>query len=301
MFDKLKKLLSQLPEQPNVNIGSGNISSENQTIINGNHVSGNVSSDNINIGDNVIMINGKQISPTHCVTGNGKYINHSMDYLVNDTITSIKTGQTFSLFLDVNIDNTPSLILKCDDNLVSSIHFEVIDNELNIRTSDSFQTQHPISIYLSLPQLSSLILSGASSLSGSFYGQNIDIELSGSSHIKLSGITQSIKLNTSGASQAFLSELETKEANILASGASKTHVWATDCLEGKVSGASSLYFDGLPSQTNIKTSGAASIKNKDKNKISSQEFKHSQMNTNEHDVKDNQSEQTLSQKIKSSL
>lgn len=185
-----------------------------------------------------------------------------------------------SFDVNVSVGDEPSLTLRVDDNLESSLDVEVTDDTLRIglqpRTSvsnatleadvtvtslDAVEGSGAVSIDLGSLAGSTLELqlSGASDLNGAVDFDNVTGVLSGASNISLSGRVATLDVDASGASDLALLDLEVDGLIVSLSGASSAEVSVNDSIRASLSGASSLRYRGDPDVTTIDVSGASSI------------------------------------------
>jgi hypothetical protein len=185
-----------------------------------------------------------------------------------------------SFDVNVSVGDEPSLTLRVDDNLESSLEVEVTNDTLRIglqpRTSvsnatleadvtvtslDAVEGSGAVSIDLGSLAGSTLELqlSGASDLNGAVDFDNVTGVLSGASNISLSGRVATLDVDASGASDLALLDLEVDGLIVSLSGASSAEVSVNDSIRASLSGASSLRYRGDPDVTTIDVSGASSI------------------------------------------
>lgn len=185
-----------------------------------------------------------------------------------------------SFDVNVSVGDEPSLTLRVDDNLESSLEVEVTNDTLRIglqpRTSvsnatleadvtvtslDAVEGSGAVSIDLGSLAGSTLELqlSGASDLNGAVDFDNVTGVLSGASNIALSGRVATLDVDASGASDLALLDLEVDGLIVSLSGASSAEVSVNDSIRASLSGASSLRYRGDPDVTTIDVSGASSI------------------------------------------
>ena len=107
-------------------------------------------------------------------------------------------------------------------------------------------------------------LSGASSLKGSISFESFKIEQSGASDSKLSGTVKNLDVEVSGASDFNCFELIAENCRAEASGASDVFVTVNTDLKVSASGASDVQYKGTASVSEMKTSGASSLKKRSK-------------------------------------
>jgi len=105
----------------------------------------------------------------------------------------------------------------------------------------------------------SLNLSGASRLSGNISAGDVVFVLSGASRVELQGSADDMTVDASGASSVGLSGFEVVNADVTLSGASNGTVKLDGRLDANLSGASRLTYIGEPVMGSINTSGASTI------------------------------------------
>jgi phage shock protein PspC (stress-responsive transcriptional regulator) len=136
-----------------------------------------------------------------------------------------------------------------------------------------------VSIFVSVPNLAGLYLSGASKadvklqqkqplklalsgaaeLEGSLEVEKVEIDMSGSSQLRLAGSTNSLQAALSGASRLMAEALRATSAQLELNGASEAKVWAIDALHANVSGRSELVYLGNPAIAKVDKSSAAEV------------------------------------------
>jgi hypothetical protein len=209
------------------------------------------------------------------VTGSGDVV--TIEVPVDD-FNRLAVSHSFDV--NVSVGDEPSLTLRVDDNLESSLEVEVTNDTLRIglqpRTSvsnatleadvtvtslDAVEGSGAVSIDLGSLAGSTLELqlSGASDLNGAVDFDNVTGVLSGASNISLSGRVATLDVDASGASDLALLDLEVDGLIVSLSGASSAEVSVNDSIRASLSGASSLRYRGDPDVTTIDVSGASSI------------------------------------------
>ncbi|RYY35929.1 MAG: DUF2807 domain-containing protein [Sphingobacteriaceae bacterium] len=106
-------------------------------------------------------------------------------------------------------------------------------------------------------------LSGASTLKASLDVSTLSLDMSGASKLILTGTATVLKADMSGASDLEAFGLVVETANLDVSGASDIDINVSRDIKAEASGASSIRYKGTASISNVKTSGASSIKKKD--------------------------------------
>lgn len=156
-----------------------------------------------------------------------------------------------------------SVEVEADDNLLPYIKTEVDGSSLKIYSEGRIKTKNPIRVRISMPELTGLDISGASSGTVSnVKAESLDLEASGASKISIDGEATTLVVEASGASKIDAENLRTQEAVADASGASKVIVSPSAKLKADASGASTVYYTGEPQSIDKRSSGASSVKQK---------------------------------------
>jgi hypothetical protein len=106
----------------------------------------------------------------------------------------------------------------------------------------------------------SFAASGASTLRGTIDCGDVTVNASGASTIELAGEAGDLEVEASGASRAVLGDFRAEDVRVNANGASRIEVYASGRLTGEASGASTVQSVGKPASTNVRTSGASSVR-----------------------------------------
>jgi hypothetical protein len=165
--------------------------------------------------------------------------------------------------LEITVQKDFGLTVEADDNLLEHIKTEVSGGTLKISTKDNVSAKNKINIKISLPELTNLDLSGASTAKVSnVKTDSLKINASGASKIKIDGEVKSLEAIASGASGVDAEGLKTENAKTNASGASSITVSPTGDLDAEASGASTITYTGEPKNIRQNASGASSVKKK---------------------------------------
>ncbi len=196
-----------------------------------------------------------------------------------------KVDISHSFVVDIKQGENFSVIIRVDDNLVEQLQVEKFGSTLKIglKTGISIVSNATLEAEITMPELTGLDLSGASSatisgfkstknltvdlsgasaLRGDIEAGDTSFDLSGSSNANLTGSGGNLTLDASGSSDVDLSDFPVADAEIDASGASTVTVNASGRLDVEASGASNVYYLGDPSMGTIETSGASSVESK---------------------------------------
>ena len=105
-------------------------------------------------------------------------------------------------------------------------------------------------------------LGGASDIEGLIDADNLSLDLEGASVVKLQGTVQNLKIDARGASDIKDYGLQADNCITDLNGASDVRITVNKSLIAKARGASTLYYHGNPERTDISSSGASSISNR---------------------------------------
>ena len=214
----------------------------------------------------------------HSVEGSGNVIKEKREL---SSFHAIDIGSAFRIYLKKG--EPQSITIESDDNIVPLIKTKVTNGELDVSIKGSITNTEKMNIYITVPRLDEIELSGAAKLTSedrfdedkmkidlsgasrlelNIKTNKLKLEVSGASNVSLNGHAASLDLDASGASKTKISELEVNNASIDCSGAANIWLSVIESLKGEASGASSIYYKGNPKQVNIETSGAASVDRK---------------------------------------
>ena len=180
-------------------------------------------------------------------------------------ITSIEASSVYDI--EVTQGNSGTVKVVYDEFFKDRLMVNYINGKLNLEVASTKMRNNNrniegIKVYLQMPTIEELDLSGASSLKamGSFKTDELDVELSGASSI--SGLVISgndLSLDCSGASTLNLKgDFKTIEAEI--SGASEIVLNSNSTVfEGEFSGASTVKVYGDHKNTDVVCSGASNL------------------------------------------
>ncbi len=180
-------------------------------------------------------------------------------------ITSIEASSVYDI--EVTQGNSGTVKVVYDELFKDRLMVNYINGKLNLEVASTKMRNNNrniegIKVYLQMPTIENLDLSGASSLKamGSFKTDELDVELSGASSI--SGLVISgndLSLDCSGASTLNLKgDFKTIEAEI--SGASEIVLNSNSTVfEGEFSGASTVKVYGDHKNTDVVCSGASNL------------------------------------------
>jgi hypothetical protein len=152
----------------------------------------------------------------------------------------ISSAVNVDLTVDASVGH--SVTVTYDDNLLDNLVTRVAGDTLVIEFQGSVNLTGGAdrSVAVTMPAVTSIDVSGASSVTAT-------------------GSTASYRLDASGASQVDLRNLEVVDAEIDVSGASNVDVFATGTVSGSASGASDVTISGKPASVLVDSSGASNV------------------------------------------
>lgn len=181
-------------------------------------------------------------------------------------ITKIEASSIFDI--EVTQGNTKKVIVVYDEVFKDRLEITGILGKLELNLSqapfkrDNSKKNAGIKVYLQMPTIEEIDLSGASKLKadGVFTTDELDIELSGATSVKgLQAKGTELSIDCSGASSLQMSA-NFKYVDTELSGASKlTYTGDSQAFEGDFSGAINATFYGDHTKTEIECSGATKV------------------------------------------
>jgi hypothetical protein len=226
-----------------------------------------------------LLVSGLLIGCGGVLTGSGDL--QTKEYALSD-FTSVDIGSAFEF--SITQSNSYGVSIIADDNILEQVMVTKQGNTLNIGLK-AIPTLGPVTLKaeITMPQLDSLEVSGASrgSVSGFSSNEKLDLEVSGASRVtgdiaagdtdfdvsgastvQLEGSANNILADVSGASRLNLDGFKVNNADVTFSGASTGVVNLDGKLDADLSGASKLSYIGEPIMGDIDTSGASKLNRK---------------------------------------
>jgi len=172
-------------------------------------------------------------------TGSGNLLTESRDVA---SFNRIEASGAINVELRVEPDLSHSVSVTYDDNILDNVDTRVAGNTLILELEGNLNLTGSVErfVAVTMPQVESLKLSGASEVRGT-------------------GSATAYELDASGASRADLLGLEAIDIAIDVSGASNVDLFATGTVSGSVSGASHVAVFGDPASALIDSSGASTV------------------------------------------
>jgi hypothetical protein len=190
----------------------------------------------------------------------------------------VDVGGNFELYLTQG--PAADILLEGQENILAELSTQVRGNELVIKYDRNRVKNHKtVKIYLTMPQLSGISVSGSNKVKGLSEWQvndldikssgsasinldlknadEVDSRISGSGDLTLTGNANSYDGDISGSGQIKAFDFTTKKADISVSGSGRCEVTVTQELKAKISGSGKIRYKGNPSvSTSISGSGS---------------------------------------------
>lgn len=150
--------------------------------------------------------------------------------------------------------------LEGDDNILPLVETSVRGGVLHFKRSGGICTENRLIARISLPELDNLNISGATDATvTNVQSEDLEIRASGAAKIEINGAAANLNADLSGASKLNAENLQTVRARVEASGASKAVIFASEAVDADASGASRIIYSGNPAAIKKDASGASKI------------------------------------------
>ncbi|NOZ45988.1 MAG: DUF2807 domain-containing protein [Chlorobi bacterium] len=192
-------------------------------------------------------------------------------------------------FSEINLKGSGNIVLTqgtqqqieiaADDNIIPLISTEVRNGTLIISTKGGIIRPTKLNYDITIPEISSLKISGSGRIEGNekiscedldlkisgsgninlfVSAEEINAKISGSGKMKLKGASEDLEVKISGSGDLDAKDLLVENALIKVSGAGECYVNASENLNAHVSGSGNIYYIGNP-DISTKISGSGSV------------------------------------------
>ena len=195
--------------------------------------------------------------------------------------TNVKIGGAFDVIVEFSETNE-NVQIEANENLQEKLIVRIEGNSLVIRPEDNLNIKGNaiLKAYITVPALTTIELSGAStlnfntkwivndgqlrssgasSISGEIEATNFEISASGASDINLFGSIANLEANLSGSSDLRDFDLQIQFLDIDLSGSSDAFLSVAQQIEIDASGSSSLNYNGNPAIARQNLSGGSAL------------------------------------------
>jgi len=194
------------------------------------------------------------------VRGNGKVVEETRNV---KTFNKIDVSGVFTVVVEIADEN--SVLVSAEENLMKYIRTKVKGNKLIIDTRKNISPKKQLTVFVKTKSLTEMEASGATDIEiNGLDEESFKLEISGAAECEISGRVGKFKAEVSGAGNVDARDLVSDYAKLDISGAGDIRITVNKGLDADVSGAASVIYYGDPEEVNLDTSGAASVKKKNK-------------------------------------
>jgi hypothetical protein len=224
------------------------------------------------------LLAGCTLGMLNVTTGSGNVISEDREVNNFDGVDLAGSGD-----LIITQGDEEALVIEAEDNILPLIESEVRNGTLRLGmkpTSGIVNTRRGIKYYLTVQNLSEIMLSGSGSISAEqldsgnlavnvsgsgevaideLTADEVSMQISGSGNIDVAGSVDQQRLVVSGSGNYRAGDLASQIADIRVSGSGEATVWASESLNIEISGSGDVEYYGNP-QVNQQTSGSGSTR-----------------------------------------
>lgn len=185
-----------------------------------------------------------------CVLGFGPVVSESRNQIAFHSIDN-------TIYADVFITQgtQEDIVIDAQQNILDLIRTNVIDNELEITVEQCVEISQSVKIYITIPAIRTLTLTGVGSMVGqnAFDVMDLNIVLTGVGEFRLSGMTTNLDIDLVGVGDVEAFGLESEDCDVTISGVGDAEVWASNTLDVTISGTGSVFYKGMPTINSVIT------------------------------------------------
>ena len=162
--------------------------------------------------------------------------------------------------INVSCQKPASFEIEADDNILPLIKTEVHDGVLIVSSDENYHSSKAVTLRIGVPELNEVISRGAGQINISdVAGEKLRLESLGAASFNATGKVKSVEISSTGAGKIDAATLLAEKAKVDVTGAASVDVYASDQLDVKVSGASSVEYSGNPKTVNKSVAGIGSV------------------------------------------
>lgn len=175
--------------------------------------------------------------------------------------TEIKAGNAVNL--EISVQKDFGVVVEAGEKFQEDVKTEVKDETLVISTKGNFSPTNKVNIKISIPELKSLEIWGASEAKVSnMAGNSLKIQAGGTSKIIIDGQTKLLLATANGASLINAENLKTENAEVNTAGSSEVTISVSNELTANALGASSIIYLEEPKNIKQNLVGASTLRKK---------------------------------------
>lgn len=195
-----------------------------------------------------------------------------------DDFHSISNAVTATVYLEQGPQE--SIRIEAQGNMLANLLTDVENGTLRIGWDENVRSHDGVTIYITIPDVRELKISGSGEISGvnTIKGESLEVNISGSGEAKLTaeveqmeatisgsgemelgGSSEELEIKVSGSGEIDALEMETAEAEVQVSGSGDCLVNVRDYLEVSISGSGDVGYKGNP-EVNSSISGSGDLR-----------------------------------------
>jgi hypothetical protein len=190
------------------------------------------------------------------------------------TALSIASGMQ----LEVKQGKQYEVVVRTEESQLKLVKVVQVGDMLKFSLPPFSFATNPIEIFITMPELTEVDLSGGSTanitmnvlktfiaslsggaeLSGALHTKQLELDLSGGSESSLTGAANTLKIVASGGSRILQESFKVNQAKVSLSGGCRAEVFVTESMDVDASGGAQVHYRGNP-RLNTSFSGSAGI------------------------------------------
>ncbi len=158
-------------------------------------------------------------------------------------------------------DSTQSITVEADDNIIDRVVTEEHGGILEAGLEDGSYNETTVNIYVSLPRIEEIEISGAGDIVGrnSIRTDELRCHIDGAGNIALEGTADVQTIVIDGAGNVSNFGLATNQTSVTINGTGKCEVKASRRFDGVINGVGSIEYDGEPEVVHSQVYGVGEI------------------------------------------
>jgi len=189
------------------------------------------------------------------IVGSGQIIREDRDLSQFDSVE-------VSGSIDVKITRGEKLkcVVEGDDNIIPLVKTEVSNRNLNIYVDQSFSIQQTVNVYLEVPEISGVLLSGSGNIEFTdVTGDRVEISIDGSGDITATGEVENLTAEINGSGDMHLFNLYSENATVEINGSGDVEVRVNNSLDCEINGSGDIHYTGNPATVKRSVNGSGDI------------------------------------------
>lgn len=192
------------------------------------------------------------------ISGSGNLITESRDV---DSFTKVRSEGVFDV--TITQDNSKSVEITADDNIINQVKTKVINNELQLYLDDDFNYSGiTIRANITTTSLNALTNSGVGNMSVHDVDENgaFSIDNFGTGDISINGSAANLSITDEGTGDILAFNFFIENCSIDIEGSGSVFIHCSDNLDINIEGSGNVHYKGSPA-INTSISGSGSVIN----------------------------------------